>query len=113
MSAVLEPAGSGVAGVQTQGVTKQYQASATGSSASTLETIGPYDSGTILGNVPPGKSGEKLINGTVQRASQVKADSTAGVTGNALVVTSGVGVLPTLPSGSLQSDGLSQYAARE
>ena len=111
--AVLEPAGSGVAGTQTQGVTKQYQLSGTQSSAATLETITPYDSGTILGHVQPGGSGEKLVTGVVQRSTQIKADGTAGVTGNALKVTSGVGVLPTLPAGSLQSDGLSQYGARE
>jgi hypothetical protein len=113
MSAILEPAGSGVAGTQTQGVTKQYQASATGSSDSGVETITPYDSGTILGHVQPGGTGSKLVNGTVQRASQIKADGTAGVVGNALVCTSGVGVVPTPPAGSTQTDGLSQYAAHE
>lgn len=113
MAAILEPAGSGVAGVQTQGVTKQYQASATGSSASTLETITPYDSGTILGHVNPGQPGAKLVNGTVQRASQLLVDGTSGATGNALTPTSGVGVVPTEPVGSSQTAGLSQYAARE
>lgn len=111
MAAVLEPAGSGVAGTQTQGVTKQYQLSATGSSASTLETITPYDSGTILGTVPPGKAGLKLVSGVVQRASQIKADGTAGVVGNALVSTydSTAGHAdPTPPSGSQPADGLSQ-----
>ncbi len=113
MAAILEPAGSGVAGTQTQGVVKQYQASATGSSAPTLETITPYDSGTILGNVPPGGVGEKLVSGVVQRASQILADGTAGVVGNALVATSGVGLVPTPPTGSTAADGLSQAPQHE
>lgn len=113
MAAILEPVGSGVAGTQTQGVVKQYQKSGTGSNASTLETITPYDSGTILGNVPPGGTGEKLVSGVVQRATQIKADGTAGVVGNALVATSGVGVLPTAPTGSTAAAGLSQAPQHE
>lgn len=113
MAAILEPAGSGVAGTQTQGVTKQYQASGTDSSASTLETITPYDSGTILGNVPPGGTGEKLVSGVVQRASQLLVDGTAGTVGNALVATSGAGLIPTPPSGSTAADGLSQAPQHE
>ena len=112
--AVLEPAGSGVAGTQTQGVVKQYQKSAIGSNASTLETITPYDSGTILGTVPPGKAGLKLVDGTVQRASQIKADGTTGVVGNALVPTfSTLHTDPTPPTGSQPADGLSQAPNRE
>lgn len=107
MAAVLEPAGSGVAGTQTKGVTKQYQLSGTGSSASTLETITPYDSGTILGHVQPGGSGEKLVSGVVQRSTELLADATAGAVGNALVATSGVGLVPTPPVGSTAADGLS------
>lgn len=113
MAAILEPAGSGVAGTQTQGVTKQYLASATGSAASTLETITPYDSGTIVGHVQPGGSGEKLVSGVVQRASQLLVDGTAGVTGNALVPVSGVGVVPTPPTGSTAAAGLSQAPQHE
>ena len=113
MSAVLEPAGSGVAGTQTQGVVKQYQKSGTGSSAATLETITPYDSGTILGHVQPGGVGEKLVSGVVQRASQIKADGTAGAVGNALVSVNGVGVVPTPPAGSTAADGLSQAPQHE
>ena len=113
MSAILEPAGSGVAGTQTQGVVKQYQASATGSSASTLETITPYDSGTILGHVQPGGSGEKLVSGVVQRASQLLVDGTVGVVGNALTAVSGVGLVPTPPTGSTAADGLSQAPQHE
>lgn len=111
MAAILKPAGDATAGVQAKGVVKQYQASATGSSASTLETITPYDSGTILGTVPPGKAGLKLVSGVVQRASVILADSTAGAVGNTLVPsydsTAGHGD-PTPPTGSQPADGLSQ-----
>lgn len=113
MSASLQAAGAGAAGQQTQGVVKQYQASGTGSAASSLETITPYDSGTILGTVPPGQAGLKLISGVVQRAAQIVSDSTAGVTGNSLIPTSGVGVVPTAPTGSQPADGLSQAPNHE
>lgn len=116
MAAVLEPSGAAgvpTAGVQVQGAYKQYQASATGSAASTLETITPYDSGTILGTVPPGQAGLKLVSGVVQRASQMLSDGTAGVVGNALQPTAGVGVVPTAPTGSQPADGLSQAPNHE
>lgn len=113
MAAILEPAGSGVAGTQTQGVTKQYQASATGSNASTLETITPYDSGDILGTVPPGKAGLKLVDGTVQRASQLLVDGT-DPSGNFLTPTfSSLNTDPTPPTGSTAADGLSQAPEHE
>ncbi len=114
--ATLEPAGSGVAGTTTRGVVKQKQLSGTGSSASTLETITPYDSGTILGTVPPGKAGLKLVSGVVQRAADLLVDGTAGNVGNALVAsydsTAGHGD-PTPPTGSDPADGLSQAPNHE
>ncbi len=108
MAAVLEPAGSGVAGVQPKGITQQYQLSATHANTSTSTAITPRDSGNILGTVPPGKVGLKQTDGTIQRSTQIKADATAGVVGNALVATSGVGLIPTPPTGSQPADGLSQ-----
>jgi hypothetical protein len=45
-------------------------------------TITPYDSGSILGTVPPGQPGLKLTDGTQQSATTAKADATAGVDGN-------------------------------
>lgn len=45
-------------------------------------TITPYDSGSILGTVPPGKTGLKLTDGTQQSATTAKADATAGNDGN-------------------------------
>lgn len=47
--------------------------------------VGPYDSGTILGNVPPGGAGQKLISGVIQNAADLTSDGTAGKVGNTLV----------------------------
>lgn len=113
MAAVLEPAGSGVAGAQPKGITQQYQLAATASNVDTSTGITPRDTGTILGTVPPGKAGLKLVDGTVQRSSQLVCDATAGVVGNALVAISGVGLIPTPPTGSQPADGLSQAPNRE
>jgi hypothetical protein len=109
MAAILKPAGDTTSGVQSKGAVKQYGVSGTNDATSNLETITPYDSGTILGTVPPGKAGLKLISGVVQRASVILADGTSGAVGNTLVPTySTANVDPTVPTGSLPSDGLSQ-----
>ena len=50
---------------KTTGAVAQYRLSGTNSSA----TIGPYDSGNILGTVPPGKAGIKQISGVIQNAT--------------------------------------------
>ncbi len=113
MAAVLEPAGSGVAGVQPKGITQQYQIVGTHSADSGLSPVTPYDSGNIIGHVQPGGSGEKLVSGVVQRSSQIKANGTAGATGNALTCVSGQGVVPTPPAGSTAADGLSQAPQHE
>src|SRR5271166_4002222 len=110
----LEPAGSGVAGVQPKGITQQDQLAATNANLDTSTAITPYDSGTILGTVPPGKAGLKLVSGVVQRASQLLCDSTAGVVGNSLVPTfSSLHTDPTPPTGSQPADGLSQAPNHE
>ena len=114
MAAVLQPAGSGLAGAQPTGITQQYQLTATHSNTDLSTAITPYDSGTILGTTPPGKSGIKLVSGVVQRSSQLLCDATPGVVGNALVVIAGVGVaVPTPAAGTHQSDGLSAAPFRE
>ena len=111
--AILKPAGDTTAGVQVKGITQQYQLAATHSAVDTSTAITPYDSGNILGTVPPGKTGIKLVSGVVQRAAQLVCDATAGKVGNALVVSSGQGVLPTEPAGTHASDGLSSAPWRE
>ena len=106
--AILKPAGDTTAGVQVKGITQQYQLAATHSAVDTSTAIAPYDSGNILGTVPPGKAGLKLISGVIQRASCLLSDSTAGNCGNALLAVSGTGLVPTPPTGSQPADGLSQ-----
>jgi hypothetical protein len=117
MAANLYAAGAGEAGQQTRGVSAQYQLDGKNGNAELSSTsinpgggpsgVTPYDSGTILGHVQPGGSGKKLVDGTVQRSSQLICDATAGVTGNSLQPTSGVGVTPTPPATQGQAKGLS------
>jgi len=111
----LEPAGSGVAGVQPKGITQQYQLAATNANLDTSTAITPYDSGTILGTVPPGKAGLKLVSGVIQRSSQLLCSSAAGVVGNALVSANRPTNLgdPIPPTGSFPADGLSQAPNHE
>lgn len=114
--AILKPAGDATAGVQPVGIVQQYQLAATNSNVDTSTGITPYDSGTILGTVPPGKAGLKLVSGVVQRASVLLSDGTAGNVGNTLVPsydsTAGHGD-PTPPTGSQPADGLSQAPNHE
>ena len=120
-SATLYAAGSGTAGTQVKGVTAQYQVDGTdGVSELGADSINPsggptgvhpYDSGTILGNVPPGKAGQKLVNGTVQRSNVLLV---TGPNNNCLQSTYAVnGGVPTAPTGSKASDGLSGSPERE
>jgi hypothetical protein len=111
--ATLEPAGSGVAGTEVKGVSAQYQADGISGVAEAPNSTGihPYDSGTILGNVPPGKAGQKLVNGVVQRSNVLLVNGPAN---NSLVPTYAVGGgVPTAPDGSHASDGLSGSPERE
>lgn len=114
MSAILKPAGDLTAGVQVKGAVKQYQYEGLNDASANLETITPYDSGTILGTVPPGKPGLKLVSGVVQRAAVVLADGTSGAVGNALVSDySTLNTDPVAPAGSTAADGLSQASQHE
>lgn len=113
MAAILEPAGSGVAGVQQKGITQQYQLAATHSNVDTSTGITPRDSGNIVINTRPGQAPEKQTSGVVQRSSQILTDGTKGATGNALTCVSGVGLIPTPPAGSHAVDGLSQAPQHE
>ena len=119
--ATLEAAGSGVAGSQVKGITAQNQIDGTDGvaelGANSINPGGgpsgvhPYDSGTILGNVPPGKAGQKLVNGTVQRSNVL---ITTGPNNNCLQSTYAVnGGVPTPPVGSQATDGLSGAQERE
>ena len=61
---------------KTDGAVAQYGLSATAGLASTAIT--PYDSGTILGTVPPGKAGIKLVSGVIQNATTPMTVTPAG-----------------------------------
>ena len=115
MAAVLSAAGAGASGQQTKGVTAQYQTDGihgTAEAADLSTGVHPYDSGTILGHVPPGGTGLKLVSGVVQRSNTLQSDGTVAG-GNAQQVTTGTGLTPTLPTGQRQSDGLSNFPGRE
>jgi len=116
-SATLEPAGSGVSGTQVKGVTAQYMVDGTDGVAetftapSTFTGVHPYDSGTILGNIPPGKAGQRLVNGVVQRSNVLL---TTGPNNNCLQSSYAEnGGVPTPPAGAQASDGLSGSPERE
>lgn len=110
MAAILKAAGDLTAGVQVKGATKNYQLDATSDATANAESITPYDSGTILGTVPPGGTGLKLVSGVQQRSeAALLCDGTI----NALTSTSGLGVLPTAPTGSTAADGLSLAPQQE
>jgi hypothetical protein len=67
--ATLVKRGSAAAGEQPNGIVAPYQLSGEDGLASTAIT--PYDSGTILGTVPPGKAGIKLVSGVIQNATDL------------------------------------------
>jgi hypothetical protein len=117
MAATLKPAGDLTPGVQVKGAVKQYQLDGINDATSGTESIGPYDSGTILGTVPPGKPGIKQISGVIQRAdAALLCDATIRNCGNNLVPSyneigsgapAGFDGLPAAPAGSDAEDGLS------
>lgn len=120
--ATLKAGGDLTAGVQVVGAVKNYLLDAENDATANAESITPYDSGNILGTVPPGKAGLKLVDGTQQRRSVMLADSTSGNVGNALVsvfnlVGSGAAAgqdgVPTPATGSQPADGLSQAPCTE
>jgi hypothetical protein len=112
MSATLNANGAGASGQQTAGVVAQYQLSGTDGVVEHAGGISPYDSGTIVTQNRPGQAAQKLVDGTVQRASQIVADGT-GPSGNFLVNPTGVGLTPTPATGTTQADGLSGFPGRE
>ena len=90
---------------RTFGKVAQYGLSGTNDSA----TIGPFDSGTVIGTVPPGKAGLKQISGVIQNASDL---TSGGVTAmneslNFLPSSSGTGLVPTVNAAQDPENGLS------
>lgn len=106
--ALLVKRGNGTSGEQPNGIAAQYQLSGTAGLAST--SITPYDSGTILGTVPPGKAGIKLVSGVIQNATDLICNSNP--LGNTLTSTAGIGangepLIPVVNPAQLASAGLS------
>ena len=90
---------------RTKGKVAQYELSGTNDSA----TIGPFDSGTVLGTVPPGKAGLKQISGVIQNATDL---TVGGVTAtneslNFLESSTGTGKVPTVNTAQDPANGLS------
>ena len=91
---------------RTKGAVQQY---------GTAGTIGPFDSGSIIGTVPPGQTGIKQIDGTIQNATDL---TVGGVTStneslNFLPSSAGVGLVPTVNSAQIESNGLSMSPQTE
>jgi hypothetical protein len=113
MATVLQARGAGASGQQPNGIVAQYQLDGINGTPETLGSgVGPYDSGNILGTVPPGKPGVKLVKGTIQRATDLITDGTPGQP-NWLASTSGVGVVPTENTAQRADAGLSLAANHE
>jgi len=93
---VLVARGTAHSGEQPNGMSKQYQKAGTSDTGPT-NTIGPYDSGTILGTVPPGKAGLKLVDGTVQNATDLICNTSP--LGNTLPSTASKVVVGTVQTG--------------
>lgn len=99
--ATLVKRGTGAAGEQPNGIVAQYQL--TGKNASA--TVGPYDSGTILGSPRPGQAAAKLVSGVIQNATDLICN--VNPLGNTLPSTAGSGKVPTVNPAQATSAGLS------
>lgn len=95
---------------KTTGKAAQYALTGTNNSA----TITPYDSGTILGTVPPGKAGLKLVSGVIQNATALTVSAAAAdAPGNAIVAGQDANGQVTESSYQAPSAGLSLAANHE
>ena len=125
MTAVYKPAGdtsagsSWLAGGQSKswGITQQYQLAGTQSTVDTSTGITPYDSGSILGTVPPGKPGLKLVSGVIQRAHFILGmgpqENFVPCSQTNIVASSAGNLNQQPPAGSQPGDGLSLAPNRE
>jgi hypothetical protein len=94
---------------KTQGAAAQYGVAAQSGKVAydSTQILPAAAASTIIGTVPPGKAGIRLTSPVIQNATVLTTDGTAGLTGNALLPTSGVGVVPTVNSAQAASAGLS------
>jgi len=72
-------AGASIA-ARTKGAVAQYRADAVNGNPDAAGVgVTPYDSGTIVTQNRPGKSPEKLVNGTIQNAADLTVHPTPGL----------------------------------
>jgi hypothetical protein len=107
--ATLVKRGTGAAGEQPNGIAAQYQLAGTKGLASTA--IMPYDSGNIMGHVNPGKPAAKLVNGTIQNATDLICNNQP--LGNTLPAVTGSGLVASENPVQTQTAGLSLAASHE
>ena len=93
--AVLNQAGT----TTNKGAAEQYGQNGRTNTAFDSTQITPYDSGTVLGTVPPGKAGLKQISGVVQ-------DSTDPIVSGQLPNNQADNFMAVSPSGSNATSGL-------
>lgn len=91
--------------VRTKGAVAQYELAGTNAAA----TISSRDTGNILGTTPPGKAGIKLVDGTIQNATDL---TVGGVTAsneslNFVPSTAVAGGVPTVNAAQAASAGKS------
>jgi hypothetical protein len=98
-----------------KGATAQYQTAATTPGAYNSANIHPFDSGTILGTVPPGKAGIKQIDGTIQNSTDpiVAGQLATNQADNFLSSSTGVGLVPTVNAAQVASAGKSMSPQTE
>ena len=82
-----------------KGATEQYGQNNRGSAAFNSTKITPYDSGNVLGTVPPGKVGLKQISGVIQ-------DSTDPIVSGQLANNQADNFMAVSPSGANTTSGL-------
>ena len=108
---VLNQAGTTV----NKGAAEQYGQNNRGAAAFDSTKITPYDSGNVLGTVPPGKAGIKQISGVVQDSTDpiVSGQLANNQADNFLASTAGVGLVPTVNPSQLASAGKSMAPETE
>ena len=108
---VLNQAGTTV----NKGAAEQYGQNNRGAAAFDSTKITPYDSGNVLGTVPPGKAGIKQISGVIQDSTDpiVSGQLANNQSDNFMGATTGVGLIPTVNPSQLASAGKSMAPETE
>ena len=98
-----------------KGAAEQYSQNGRTNTAFDSAKVTPYDSGTVLGTVPPGKAGVKLISGVIQDSTDpiVSGQLANNQSDNFMGATTGVGLIPTVNPAQLASAGKSMAPETE